>query len=272
MNKTKKLIIKAKKDIFSEKSGHNSSIFKGEGYDFVELRDYQIGDDIRKIDWNITAKLNSPHIKIFQEEREINVVTASILSGSVYFGGHNLKQDIIAEVVSFLGFSAVKNMDLFSSFIFSEDKVFFQQPSKHYFGVEKAVDNIFNFYSAGKNIEPQVVIDSLIKKVKKRSLIFIISDFYKEYDFKYLSKHSEVIAIIIRDRIEENPENLGFSTIVDSETGQRLQSFSENINSYRQNLENHDSKMLKEFKKRGVRTLKIYTDDNIFKSLRKFFR
>ena len=85
-NQLKKILIKTKRQVFSEISGNNASIFKGEGYDFIELREYQVGDDVKKIDWIISAKLQKPFVKIFREERELNVVVASMLNGSVHFG------------------------------------------------------------------------------------------------------------------------------------------------------------------------------------------
>ena len=271
MNKTKKIILKAKKNIFSEKIGNNPSIFKGEGYDFVELREYQIGDDIRKIDWNITAKANKPFVKIFQEERELNIVAVSILNSSVYFGSQKMKQDIIAETVSLIGFSAVKNMDSFSSYIFGDLYFTFHKPTKKSFGIEKVVESILTFNSIDKKVEPQFIIDTLIKKVKKRSMIFIISDFYTPLDFKYLGKHSEIISIIVRDKLEENPEILGEISLVDSENGKVLEGDFSNTRNYQNNLKIHDKKILQDMKKAGVRTFKLYTDSNIFKEFRKFF-
>ena len=271
MSQAKKLILKAKKSIFSEKIGNNPSIFKGEGYDFIELREYQIGDDIRKIDWNITAKHNKPYIKIFQEERELNIVGVSLLNGSTFFGGQRMKQDVIAEIIALIGFSAVKNRDIFSSFIFADSQSIFQKESKHNFGVEKSVENILAFNPIGKGLDSKYIIDKLIGKVKKRSLIFIISDFYTELNLKYLAKHSEVIAIIVRDKIEEKPPRFGDMTLVDSENGNRIEGDFGNSNSYQKNLQIHDQKIFNNMKKSGVRILKLYTDSNIYKEFRKFF-
>lgn len=272
MNKVKKLMLKAKKTVFSEKVGNNSSIFKGEGYDFVELREYQNGDDIRKIDWNITAKFNTPYIKMFQEEREINVVTVSLLSGSTYFGSRKMKQDLIAEIVSLIGFSAVKNMDMFSSFIFSDKDIEFQKGSKSSFGVEKAVENILNFNPIGKGVNAEFIIDSLIDRVKKRSLIFIISDFYEPLNLKYLSKHSEVIAIIVRDKLEENPSLFGEISLVDSETEDVVDGNFGDSKNYQKQLRSHDKDVFENMKKNGVKILKIYTDSDVFKDFKKFFQ
>lgn len=271
MSKSKKLILKAKKSIFSEKIGNNPSIFKGEGYDFVELRDYQIGDDIRKIDWNITAKFHKPYIKLFQEERELNIVTVSLLSGSTYFGSKKMKNDLIGEIVSILGISAVKNMDMFSSFTFFDDKFKFNKPSKRELAVKKGVEDVINLDPLNRGLDTQFVIKTLMEKVKKRSLIFIISDFYHKLDLKYLSKKSEVVAIVVRDRVEEVPPPLGHITLIDNETGRRAEGdFTSNLH-YIEKVKSYDRELFQEFKKRGIRYIKIYTDQNPLRELRKFF-
>ncbi|MCD6432596.1 MAG: DUF58 domain-containing protein, partial [Sulfurimonas sp.] len=120
MSKLQKILVRARRQVFSEMVGNNPSIFQGEGYDFIELREYMPGDDIRHIDWNITAKMQKPYIKIFREERELNVVVASVLNGSVHFGSKKFKQESIAEIVALLSFSTIKNGDLLSSYIFTD--------------------------------------------------------------------------------------------------------------------------------------------------------
>jgi uncharacterized protein (DUF58 family) len=267
----KRLILKAQKRIFGERAGNNPSILKGEGYDFVELREYQMGDDIRKIDWNITAKLHDPYVKVFQEEREINVVAVSILGGSTYFGSRVLKQETIAEVVALIGFSATKNMDQFSSFIFADREYHFERPSKRNGSVEKGVGDILDFNPINRSVNPQLIVETLLKKVKKRSLIFIISDFYTPLDLKYLAKKSEVIAVIVRDKIEENPPPFGYITLVDGESGERVEGDFSNNGSYKTNLKIHDSYIFENLKKWGVKTLKIENGGDTYSELRKFF-
>jgi uncharacterized protein (DUF58 family) len=271
LSRARELILKAKKSIFSDKIGNNPSIFKGEGYDFVELRDYQIGDDIRKIDWNITAKSGKPYVKLFQEERELNVVSVALLSGSVYFGSKRMKQDLIGEIVSILGLSAVKNMDIFSSFIFAENSFLYNKPSKRDFAVEKGVQDILTFDPVGKSIDTQFVLKTIMEKVKRKSLIFLISDFYHLPELKFLAKKSEVVAIIVRDRYEENPPSFGSATLVDSESGSRVYGNFGDGSKYHQQVIEHDKKLFAEFKKRGVRYIKIYTDQKPLRELRKFF-
>ena len=120
----KKILLKARKQVFGEMLGNNASLFQGEGFEFTELREYVYGDDVRKIDWKTTAKLGKPFIKIYREERELNVVTAVMMGGSTYFGTVKQKSDVMAELVALLGFSAVKNSDLFMSLSFFSISIF----------------------------------------------------------------------------------------------------------------------------------------------------
>ena len=271
MSRAKELILKAKKSIFSDKIGNNPSIFKGEGYDFVELREYQLGDDIRKIDWNITAKLHQPYIKLFQEERELNIVAVSILTGSTYFGSQRFKQDLIAEIVSILGVSAIRNMDMFSSFIFADSIFHHFRPSKSIHAVQKGVDEVIKFNPLNRGLDREFLIRTLLQKVKRKSLIFIISDFYHPLELKYLAKRNEVIAIVVRDQIEEFPPKFGFATLIDSESGKRIDgNFSYN-QTYIQNIQKHDRELFQNFRKFGIRYLKIYTHQNPLRELKKFF-
>ena len=146
MNKTvKKIVLKTKKQVYGDMLGNNASLFQGEGFEFAELREYVYGDDIRKIDWKTTAKLGKPFVKVYKEERELNVVVVSLLSGSTYFGTVKQKSDIMAEVVATIGFSAVKNTDLFSHMIFADKMYTLSKPSKKLFSVHKAVEDVMAF-------------------------------------------------------------------------------------------------------------------------------
>ena len=113
----KKILIKSHKAVFGGVIGENTTSFKGEGYDFVELREYINEEDIRKIDWTITAKMQKPYVKVFHPQRELNISIVPILNGSVYFGTTKIKQEVIAEICAILGFSCIKQGDNFNSFI-----------------------------------------------------------------------------------------------------------------------------------------------------------
>jgi len=264
MNKAvKKIILKTKKQVYGDMLGNNASLFQGEGFEFAELREYVYGDDVRKIDWKTTAKLGKPFVKIYKEERELNVVVVSMLSGSTYFGTVKQKSDIIAEVAGTLGFSAVKNSDLFSHMIFADKMYGFSKPSKKLFSVHKAVEDVMTFDPIGKEADYKALVETLVNRLKKKALLFIVSDFVGEIDLKLLSKKHDVFAVIVRDRFEENPSELGYLRLIDMES---RQSFEGDVNSgtlknYKKALHDNDEKLYKQFKKQGVRFTKVYTHE-----------
>jgi uncharacterized protein (DUF58 family) len=273
LSKLQKILVRARRQVFSEMVGNNPSIFQGEGYDFVELREYMPGDDIRHIDWNITAKLQKPYIKIFREERELNVVVASMLNGSVYFGSKRFKQDVIAEVNAMLSFSVIKNGDLLSSYIFTDKMESHLKPSKKLYQVHKSVDEILNFKPLNKRADYKAMADTLYKRLKRKSLIVLVGDFFEIPDFKLLAKKHEVIAVIVRDRLEEIPPEMGFSSLVDPENGNVLEGDfnSRTVKEYAKKVRIHDRKLYETFRKHQVRFGKIYTDDSIGVGIRRLF-
>jgi len=273
MSKLQKILVRARRQVFSEMVGNNPSIFQGEGYDFIELREYMPGDDIRHIDWNITAKLQKPYIKIFREERELNVVVASMLNGSVYFGSKRFKQDVIAEVTAMLSFSTIKNGDLLSTYIFSDKLESFLKPSKKLFQVHKATDEILNFDPLNKKADYKVLADTLFKRLKRKSLIVIVGDFFEIPDFKVLAKKHEVVAVIVRDRLEEKPPEMGFTSLVDPESGAVLEGDfnAQTVKEYAKKVLIHDRKLYATFRKHQIRFTKVYTDGKIGVSLRRLF-
>ena len=273
MNKAvKKIILKTKKQVYGDMLGNNASLFQGEGFEFAELREYVYGDDVRKIDWKTTAKLRKPFVKIYKEERELNVVVVSMLGGSVYFGTVKQKSDIIAEVAATLGFSAIKNADLFSHMIFADKLYEFSKPSKKLYSVHKAVEDIMAFDPIGKEANYQALVETLISRLKKKALLFIVSDFVGEIDLKLLAKKHDVFAVIVRDRFEENPSELGYLRLIDMESKESFEGDvdSGTLKNYKKALHDNDEKLYKQFKKQGVRFTKVYThEDSTLKIMKK---
>jgi uncharacterized protein (DUF58 family) len=259
----KKIILKTKKQVYGDMLGNNASLFQGEGFEFAELREYVYGDDVRKIDWKTTAKLGKPFVKIYKEERELNVVVVSMLGGSVYFGTVKQKSDIIAEVVATLGFSAVKNSDLFSHMIFADQLYEASKASKKLFSVHKAVEDVFAFDPIGKEGDFSALVETLHNRLKKKSLLFIVSDFVGDIDLKLLSKKHDVFAVMVRDRFEEDPSELGYLRLIDMESRQSFEGDvdSTTLKNYKKALHDNDEKLYKQFKKQGVRFTKIYTHE-----------
>ncbi len=273
MSKLQKILVRARRQVFSEMVGNNPSIFQGEGYDFIELREYMPGDDIRHIDWNITAKLQKPYIKIFREERELNVVVVSILNGSVHFGSKKFKQESIAEIIAQLSFSTLKNGDLLSSYIFTDKMNSFLKPSKKIHQVQKSVDEILNFNALNEKVDFKVIADTLYKRLKRKSLVIIVGDFFEIPDFKVLAKKHEVVAVVVRDLLEEKPPEMGFSSLVDPESGAVLEGDfnSASVKAYAQKVQVHDRKLYETFRKHQIRFTKVYTHDVTGVKLRRLF-
>lgn len=273
MSSLQKILVRARRQVFSEMVGNNPSIFQGEGYDFIELREYMPGDDIRHIDWNITAKLQTPYIKIFREERELNVVIASVLNGSVHFGSKKFKQDVIAEVVASLSYSTLKNGDLLSSYIFTDKMISNSKPSKKLSQIQKSVSEILEFESLNQKVDFKLISQTLFKRLKRKSLIIVVGDFFEIPDFKLLAKKHEVVAIIVRDHLEERPPQMGFSSLVDPESGAVLEGDfnSSSVDAYAKRVHTHDRELYSRFRKDKIRFTKVYTDSNASVALRRLF-
>ena len=273
MSKLKKILVRARRQVFSEMVGNNPSIFQGEGYDFIELREYMAGDDIRRIDWNITAKMQKPYIKIFREERELNVVIASVLNGSVHFGSKRFKQDVIAEVVAQLSYSTLKNGDLLTSYIFTDRMVSHNKPSKKIHQVQKSVQDILEFNALNQQCDLKVLANTLFKRLKRKSLIIIVGDFFEIPDFKLLAKKHEVVAVVVRDHLEEKPPKMGFASLVDPESAATLEGDfnASSVEAYTKRVQKHDRELYETFRKHQIRFTKVYTDSGVGVALRRLF-
>ncbi len=273
MSVLKKILIKTRRQIFSEIAGNNPSIFEGEGYDFLELREYTYGDDIRHIDWNVTARMQKPYVKIFREERELNIVIVSVLGGSVYFGRKKFKQETIAETVALLAYSAIKNDDQFSAFIYTDRLESVTRPSKHIHSVQKAVEAVLNYPSLGKNVDTRSLPELLYNRLKRRSIIFVIGDHFARFDFRLLAKKHEVIALVVRDHLEERPKEMGLVNLYDPQRLETalLQVDTDAVHAYAARVHTDDIALHRDFRKNQIPFAKIYTDDDPFVKLSKLF-
>ena len=267
----KKILLKARKQVFGEMLGNNASLFQGEGFEFTELREYVHGDDVRKIDWKTTAKLGKPFVKIYREERELNVVVATMMGGSTYFGTVRQKSELMSELVALIGFSAVKNGDLFSSLIFANKLYSATKPNKKFFAVQDAVTKISEFEMLGRESNYKLFFDTLFKRIKRKSLLFIISDFVGEIELALLAKKHDVVAIVVRDKFEEKPKELGYIRLMDMENGRTFEGSVRRsaLNSYEKAFQENDAKLIAHFKKSGVRYSKIYTYEEPYLKLAK---
>lgn len=274
MQALKNILIKARRQVFSEMIGNNPSAFKGEGYDFLELREYQYGDDVRYIDWNITAKAQKPFVKVFKEERELNIVIASMLNGSVYFGSKRLKQELIAELAALISFSAIRNGDNFSAFTFADKTYSVGKPTKKLSGVAQCVEEILAFEPIGKVANYEQMSTFLYNRVRKKSLMIVLADFFELPQLRLLAKKHEVLAVIVRDRLEEHPPAFGMSVLEDLETGAQVEGdFSaQSVKKYEAKVHAHDQTLYRYFMKNRIRFMKAYTDENASVVLRRLFQ
>ncbi len=272
-SKIKKILLKTKKQVFGDMLGNNASIFQGEGFEFTELREYVYGDDIRKIDWKTTAKLGKPYVRIYQEERELNVVTAVMMGGSTYFGTVRQKSEVMGELVASIGFSAIKNGDLFSNIIFADKLYEMSRPNKKFFSIKDILVKMDSFELLNKKSDHKLFVDILFKRLKRKSFLFILSDFVGEVDLALLSKKHEVVALMVRDKFEENPQEMGYIRIMDMESSQTFEGDigRTELDIYTKALAKNDEKLYAHFKKNGIRYTKIYTDEEPFLKLARLF-
>lgn len=276
--RAKFLTIKAKKEVFSDYFGSHISKRKGESFDFAELKEYEIGDDVRHIDWKITAKKQKPYVKRFHEESRLFINVVSLLGGSTHFGSRRLKQDLIAEINAILFFSALKIKDLFCSFIFANREFYKSKITNSIGAVQKEVEKVLSFSSIGEHVDFNELNTYFIKKIKRRSILFLVGDFLEGIannelpNLTVISKKHEVVAIVVRDRLEEDLGDFTNASFLDPSL---LKHFSGFLNKrvkieYQQRIVDYDKLLFTYFKKNQIRYIKIYTDEKPFKKLARF--
>ena len=204
-------------------SGEYHSVFKGRGMEFSEVREYQFGDDIRNIDWNVTARFGHPYIKIFEEERELTVILMVDLSGSLMFGSvAKTKQRIAAELSAILAFSALKNNDKVGLILFTDKIEKFVPPRKGRKHVLRIIREVLSFEPEGKSTNIRAALEYMNNAIKKKSIAFLISDFMDEgYEkiLRIVGRKHDLIGIVLDDRREKEIPNLGLIKLADAETG-----------------------------------------------------
>jgi len=270
----KALQLKARHQVYTLLSGHNLSKLHGEGYDFSELREYQMGDDIRKINWTITAKLGKTYIKELHANRELSVVVSSLMDGSLYFGSGNAKQTKLTEVATVLGYATQQNNDLFTGICYEEDRSSITPPTKQLYHIEQFSKTLFNASLLGSTLNYTSAIQDLFKRVYQPSLIFVLGDFLEEVDLSILAQRHEVIAIIIRERDEESPKRLGEVTLSSPQNSSKIDTYfgKRSREKYLARLKENDDKLMEHFSRYDIRTVKIYTDDEVVGKLISLFR
>ncbi|WP_428278312.1 DUF58 domain-containing protein [Candidatus Palauibacter sp.] len=207
-------------------SGEYHSVFKGRGINFAEVREYDYGDDIRTIDWNVTARTGTPHVKIFEEERELTVMLLVDVSASGDFGTRErMKGDLAVEVCSLLAFSAIKNNDKVGLIIFSDRVEKFVPPRKGRRHVLRVLREMLYHEPAGRTTDLGAALEYLSRIIRRRAVVFVVSDFVSKPFEKALGvagRRHDVVALRVRDRRESELPPIGLVELEDAETGERL--------------------------------------------------
>ncbi len=226
LKKVRKIEIKTRRLSDHIFSGEYHTSFKGRGMTFSEVRQYQYGDDVRAIDWNVTARYNEPFVKVFEEERELTMMLMVDISGSESFGTKNqLKRDMITEIAATLAFSATQNNDKIGLLLFSDQIELFIPPKKGKSHVLRIIRELIEFESKSKKTDLSQALKYLSSVLKKKAIVFLISDFMvKDYEhtLKIASKRHDVTGIRVFDQREESIPNIGIVNMLDAETGETL--------------------------------------------------
>lgn len=279
IKRVRKIEIKTKglsQQIFA---GEYHSAFKGKGIAFSEVREYQYGDDIRNVDWNVTARFNHPYIKVFEEERELTVVLLVDVSGSRFFGTlSQLKMNVITEISAVLSFSAIQNNDKVGVILFSDKIEKFIPPKKGKQHILRIIRELINFRPENRKTSITEALRFLSNAIKKRSIVFLISDFM-DYHFedalRIASKRHDLIGLHIYDIRETELPDIGLINIVDAETGKEMlvDTSSRYIrNTYKNSWRKRTDDLNEIFLKLGVDTASISTDEDYVRPLISLFK
>ncbi len=279
LKKVRKIEIKSRglsNHIFS---GQYHSVFKGRGMAFSEVREYQYGDDIRNIDWNVTARFNHPYIKVFDEERELTVMLLIDVSGSNHFGTVNtLKEELITEIAAVLAFSAIQNNDKVGVIFFSKNVEKFIPPKKGLSHILRIIRELIDFKPENRETNISEALHYFTNVIKKRCTAFILSDFLnKDFEdaIKIANKKHDLIALNIYDPRETEIPDLGLMRIKNAETDQQMwiDTSSAKVRlSYKNWYEKHNKYLSDVFIKSGLDVVKIRTDQDYVKPLINLFK
>jgi uncharacterized protein (DUF58 family) len=279
LKKVRKIETKTKglsKHIFS---GEYHSAFKGRGMSFSEVRDYQYGDDVRNIDWNVTARTGDPHVKVFEEERELTVMLLVDISQSSFFGTVNqLKSGIITEICALLAFSAINNNDKVGVIFFSSKVEKFIPPKKGKRHILRIIRELLNFEPEEQGTNIGLALEYFNNVIKKRSICFILSDFIStlfESPLRIAARRHDIIGIHVNDRREQELPNVGLIRALDAETGTTrwLDTSSKKVRAdYSDWYQKHYNYFKSIFIKSGADAVSIQTDESYVNALLKFFQ
>lgn len=279
IKKVRKIEIKTKHLSNQIFSGEYHSAFKGRGMAFSEVREYAIGDEIRTIDWNVTARFNEPFVKVFEEERQLTVMLIVDISGSGMFGTKNqLKRETITELCAVLAFSAVSNNDQIGLILFSDKIEKFIPPKKGKSHILRIIRELINFEPTGVATDITLALKYFTQVVKKKSIAFVLSDFI-DHDFsdalKIASRKHDVVALNVKDKAEEELPNIGIARFKDLETGKSkwVNTSSRKVReNYLLESQKRTARLKQIFRKSKTDYTEIFTDEGYIKPLMNLFK
>lgn len=279
LKKVRRIEIKTRGITQSLFSGEYHSAFKGRGMSFSEVREYQVGDDIRSIDWNVTARFNHPFVKIFEEERELTLILLVDVSGSENFGTQKqLKEDMITELCAVLAFSGLQNNDKIGVIFFTDIIEKFIPPKKGKSHILRIIRELLEFKPKSNKTDITQALKYLTNAIKKKSIAFMISDFM-DGDFtdamKIASRKHDLIALRIYDKRERQLPNVGLLKTIDPETGKItwLDTSSKKLRmQYAAAIDKKEKALAEIFRRTGVDTVSIATDESYMAPLSNLFK
>ena len=278
LKKIRRLELRTKRLVDSMFAGSYHSVFKGRGMNFEEVREYNPGDEIRAIDWNVTARMNAPFVKKFTEERELTVMLVVDVSASGDFGSVNLsKRELAAEIASILAFSAIRNNDKVGLLLFTDEVELFIHPKKGRLHILRLIREMLFFKPQHRGTNLAAALEYLNKVVTRRAVVFLISDFLAEGYSRPLavtSRRHDLVAIPVVDPGEEDLPDVGIVTLEDPETGEQIDvnTSSRALRGAYLALEERRKRAIdQEFNKLGVDMIPLRTNEDYLPVLRAFF-
>jgi len=276
--KVRQLEIRTKGLVNNLFGGEYHSAFKGRGMVFSEVREYQYGDDIRQIDWNVTARTGDTFIKIFEEEREQTLMLLVDISASGIFGSQQRKSDVITEMCAVLAFSAIKNGDKVGLVLFSDRIEKVVLPKKGRLHVLRLIRELYTAKAEGKGTDINIPLRFVNRLLKRKAIIILASDFFApdyEKSIKITNKKHDLIAVSVADPLEENLPNLGVVALMDAETGQKrlIDTSSKTLrNSYKAKRLEENALRKDKFRKLQIDAVDIQTNISYVQPLMSFFK
>ena len=279
IKKVRKIEIKTKHLSNQIFSGEYHSAFKGRGMAFSEVREYAVGDEIRTIDWNVTARFNEPFVKVFEEERQLTVMLLVDISASGMFGTRNqLKRETITELCAVLAFSAVSNNDQIGLILFTDKIEKFIPPKKGKSHILRIIRELINFEPTGKATDIALSLKYFTQMIKKKSIAFVLSDFMDEGfadTLKIASRKHDVVALKVHDKADAELPNIGLAQFQDLETGEMkwINTSSKKVrNNYRIKQNAQEERVRQIFLKSKTDFAEILTDEEYIKPLMNLFK